>query len=64
MPFGMVNGVGQGMGVLDGDGDRRMGRSSFGGEFGASRCNLWGLAMRLFPNYFGQFLFDSLLVCV
>jgi len=26
MPFGMVSGVGQGMGVLDGSGDRRSGR--------------------------------------
>jgi len=29
MPFGMVSGVGQGMGVLDGGGDRRRGRGSF-----------------------------------
>jgi len=34
MPFGMVSGVGRGIGVLDGDGDRRRGRGSFGGEFG------------------------------
>ena len=30
MPFGMVSGIAQGMGVLDGGGDRRRGRGSFG----------------------------------
>jgi len=30
MPFGTVSGVGQGMGVLDGSGDRRRGKGSFG----------------------------------
>jgi len=30
MPFGMVSGVVQGMGVLDGGGDRRRGMGSFG----------------------------------
>jgi len=30
------------MGVLDGGGDRRRGRGSFGGKRGASRCNQWG----------------------
>jgi len=30
------------MGVLDGGGDRRRGRDSFGGEFWASHCNQWG----------------------
>jgi len=39
MPFGMVSGVGRGMGVLDGSGDGRRGRGSFGGEFEASHCN-------------------------
>ena len=38
MPFGIVNGVGRGMDVLDGGG-RRRGRGSFGGELGASHCN-------------------------
>jgi len=31
------------MGVLDGGGHHRRGRCSFGGEFGASHCNQWGL---------------------
>ena len=30
MPFGVVGGVGRGMGVLDGDGYRRSGRGSLG----------------------------------
>jgi len=36
MPFGVVNGVGQVMGVLDGDGDRRRGGAVLG-------VNLWCL---------------------
>jgi len=43
MPFGAVSGVGRGMGVLDGDGDRRRGRSSFECKCGASHCNQRGL---------------------
>jgi len=38
MPFGVVSDVGRGMSVLDGGGDRRRGRDSFGGEFVASHC--------------------------
>jgi len=33
MPFGVVSGVSQGMGLLDGGGDRQRGRGSFGVEF-------------------------------
>jgi len=43
MPFGVVSGVGPGMGVLDFGGDRRRGRGSLEGEFVASHCNQWGL---------------------
>jgi len=43
MPFGVMSGVAQEMGVLDGDGYRRRERDSFGVEFGASHCNQWGL---------------------
>jgi len=43
VPFGVVNGVDRGMGVLDGvvivEGEGAV----FGGEFGTSRCNHWGL---------------------
>jgi len=49
MPFGMVRGVGRGTRVLDGGGDLRRGRGSFGGEFGASHCNQWGLCDALSP---------------
>jgi len=42
MPFGVVSGVGLGMGILDFGGDRRRGRDSLGGgEFAASHCNQW-----------------------
>ena len=52
MPFGVVSGVGLGMGVLDLGDDRRRGRGSFGGEFWSSYCNQWGLFDALFSNYF------------
>jgi len=62
MPFRVVSGVGRGRGVLDKSGDRRRGRGSFGSEFGASHCNLWGLGSEaLFPNYFGQIVITSCL---
>ena len=43
MPFGVVSGVGRGMGVLDGGDDRQTGRGSFAGEFGASNYYQCGL---------------------
>jgi len=43
MPFGVVSGVGRGMGILDGDGDRRRERGSFGSKCGPSHCNQRGL---------------------
>ena len=39
MPFGMMSGVGQGMGVLDRGGYHQRGRDSFGIEFATSHCN-------------------------
>jgi len=36
MPFGMVSGVGRGMGVLDQGGDHQRGRDSFGVNLGRS----------------------------
>ena len=39
MPFRVVSKVGRGIVVLDGSGDRRRGRDSFGGKCGASHCN-------------------------
>jgi len=52
MPFGVVRGVGRGMGVLDESGDRRRGRGSFRGEFGAPIVTNGGLCDALFSNYF------------
>jgi len=46
MPFGVVRGVGRGMGVLDRGSDRQRERGSFGGEFGTCLCDA------LFSNYF------------
>jgi len=51
MPFGVFSGIGRGMGVLHGGNDRRRGRGSFGGEFGASHCNQWGRRCTL-PKFF------------
>jgi len=45
---------GRGMGVLDGNGDRRKGRGSFGVNLGRSIVTNGDFATRLFPNYFGQ----------
>jgi len=42
MLFGVVSGVGQRMGVLDGGGDRRREWALFGGKNWASHCNRWG----------------------
>jgi len=52
MPFAVVSGVGRRMGVLDGDGDRRGGRRSFGGEFEASHCNQRGFCDAAFLKFF------------
>ena len=43
MPFGVMSGVGRGMGVLDQGRDRRRGRGDVGSKCGASHCNQWGL---------------------
>jgi len=46
--FGVVSGVGRGMGVLDRGGDHRRGKGmgSFGGKFGASHWNQYGTLLR------------------
>jgi len=51
MPFGVVSGVGLGMGILD-FGVIVEGKGQCWGEFGASHCNQWGLCDALFSNYF------------
>jgi len=43
MPFGVVSGVGWGMGVFDGGWRLWKGKGSFGGKCGTSHCNYWGL---------------------
>jgi len=58
MPFGMVSGVGRGMGVLNGGGDRRMGRAVLGVNLGCPIVTNGEFTTRLFPNYFGQDLLD------
>jgi len=44
----VVSGVGRGMGVLDGGGDRWREGAVLEGEFGASHCNQWDLCDTLF----------------
>ena len=43
MPFGIVGPMGPGMRQIVGFGDRSTERGTFGGEFGAHRCNEWGV---------------------
>jgi len=43
MPFGVMSEVSQGMGLLDGDGDRQRGRGSFEVRVEPPDCNHWGL---------------------
>jgi len=57
MPFGMVSGVGQRMGVLDGCGYRRRKGAVLAVNFGRPIVTNGDLATRLLPNYFGQYLF-------
>jgi len=54
MPFGMVSGVGRGMGALDGGGDCRMGRTVLGVNLGHPIVTSGDFVMWLFQNYFGQ----------
>ena len=61
--IGMVSGVGRGIGVVDGDGYHRREGNSFGGEFGHPRRPIvtnGDFVTRLFPNYFGLYLFANL----
>jgi len=46
VPFGMVSLVSQGIGVLDGAGDRRRGRGSFGVNLGRPIVTSGAFAMR------------------
>jgi len=53
MPFGIVSGVGQGMGVLDRGGDRRREEAFLGVNLGRPIVINEDFATQLFPNYFG-----------
>ena len=64
--FGIISRPSPGMRQVVGFGDRRTGRDTSGGKFGARHCNQWGLYgvrvrqrrdAALFPNYFGQTCF-------
>jgi len=56
MAFGVMSGVDRGMGVVDGSGDRRREGAvlciNVGHPIVTSGVSAWGVAMRLFPNYF------------
>jgi len=60
MPFGMVSGVGRGMGVLDGGGDPRRGRGSIEVNKGGRLTVTNGDGDALFTNYFGEDFFSSI----
>jgi len=48
--FGVMSGVGQGTGVLDGGNDRRRGRGNLGMNLGRPLCE----SDALITNYFGR----------
>jgi len=57
MPFGVMSGVGLGMGVLDGGGNCQRGKEeAVCGEFGVSHCNQWDLCDAFFSDYFEDLL--------
>ena len=62
LPFGIVSGVGRGMGVLDGDGYRRREGAVLGLNLGRPVVTNGDFVARLFSNYFGQYLL-LLLLC-
>ena len=57
MPFGAVSGVGRGIGVLDGGGDRRRGRAVFGMNL-KHPIEANGDGDALLPDYFGRICSD------
>jgi len=63
MRFGMVSGVGRRMGVLDGGGDRRRGRDSFGMNLGRPLV-ISGDGDAHLPNYFGEDLLCIYCICI
>ena len=57
MSFGVMSGVGRGMGVLDGGGDRRREGAVLAVNLGRPIVTYGDFTTRLFQNYFGQDLF-------
>ena len=55
MPFGTAGRTGPGMRQVVGFGDRSTGRGNFGGKYGGTRCNQWGLLV-LRRLLLGEFL--------
>jgi len=55
IPFGVVSGVGLGIGVLDFGGDRQW-EEQFWGQL---ERNKWGLCNALFSNYFGDLFISA-----
>ena len=56
MPFGVMSGVGRGIGVLDGGGDRRRGMAVLGVDLGRPIVTNGAFVTRLFSNYFEDLL--------
>jgi len=54
MPFGVVNGVGRGMGALNRGGDHSKGRDNFGDECWTSNCDHSGLCGVTLQKYTDQ----------
>jgi len=59
MPFGVVRGVGRGMGVLDGGGDRRREGAVLGVNLGRPIVTNGSFATQLFSNYFEDLFYYS-----
>jgi len=63
MPFGVVSGVGLGMGVLDFGGDRRTGRDSIGVNLGRPIVTNGAFCDALFSNYVEDLFTIQTLTC-
>ena len=62
MPFGIIGRTGPGMRQVVEFGNRFTGRGTFGGEFGASHCNQWGLTFAA-TRPSSQIILDRLVDC-
>jgi len=68
MPFGMVSGVGRGMGILDGSGDRRRRGAVLGVNVGHPIATNGILCVRggdaALPKLLWDFLFSALFIVI